>query len=50
MDVSYDCDLNLSIDLELTSFDEVVASDEWKETMQNEYDALCYLLNKFSLQ
>eukprot|EP00253_Pinus_taeda_P023767 PITA_23767 len=40
MDVSYDCELNLSIDFEPTSFKEVASHDEWKEAMQKEYDAL----------
>jgi hypothetical protein len=40
MDVSYDCELNLSTNLELTSFKEVASHDEWKEPMKKEYDAL----------
>eukprot|EP00253_Pinus_taeda_P031812 PITA_31812 len=40
MDVSYDCELNLSIDFEPTSFKEVASHDEWKGVMQKEYDAL----------
>eukprot|EP00253_Pinus_taeda_P036646 PITA_36646 len=40
MDVSYDCELNLSINFELTSFKEAASHDEWKEVMQKEYDAL----------
>eukprot|EP00253_Pinus_taeda_P003450 PITA_03450 len=40
MDVSYDCELNLSTDFEPTSFKEVASHDEWKEAMQKEYDAL----------
>jgi hypothetical protein len=40
MDVSYDCELNLSTNLQLTSFEEATYHDEWKEVMQNEYDAL----------
>jgi hypothetical protein len=40
MDVSYDCELNLSTNLEPTSFKEVASHDEWKEAMQKEYDAL----------
>eukprot|EP00253_Pinus_taeda_P009544 PITA_09544 len=40
MDVSYDCELNLSIDFEQISFKEVASHDEWKEAMQKEYDAL----------
>jgi hypothetical protein len=34
MDVSYDCELNLSTNLESTSFKEATSHDEW------EYDAL----------
>eukprot|EP00253_Pinus_taeda_P027245 PITA_27245 len=40
MDVSYDCELNLSTDFEPTTFKEVASYDEWKEAMQKEYDAL----------
>jgi hypothetical protein len=40
MDVSYDCELNLSTNFEPTSFKEVASHDEWKEAMQKEYDAL----------
>ena len=40
IDVSYDCELNLSTDFEPTSFKEVASHDEWKEAMQKEYDAL----------
>eukprot|EP00253_Pinus_taeda_P034037 PITA_34037 len=40
MDVSYDCELNLSTDFEPTSLIEVASHDEWKEAMQKEYDAL----------
>eukprot|EP00253_Pinus_taeda_P034171 PITA_34171 len=40
MDVSYDCELNLSTGFEPTSFKEATSHDEWKEVMQNEYDAL----------
>lgn len=40
MDVSYDCELNLSTDFEPTSFKEAASHDEWKEVMQKEYDAL----------
>eukprot|EP00253_Pinus_taeda_P017199 PITA_17199 len=40
MDVSYDCELNLSTDFEPTSFKEVASHDEWKEAMQKEYDTL----------
>ena len=38
MDVSYDCELNLSSNLEPT-FENDITCDEWKESMQNEYDA-----------
>ena len=40
MDVSFDCEINLSANFEPNSFIEVDACDEWKEAMQNEYDAL----------
>ena len=40
MDVSYDCELNLSTNLELNSFEEATSHDEWKESMQKKYDAL----------
>eukprot|EP00253_Pinus_taeda_P007649 PITA_07649 len=40
MDVSYDCELNLSINFEPTSFKEAASHDEWKEKMQKEFDAL----------
>ena len=40
MDVSFDCELNLSANFEPTSFIEVAKCDEWKEAMQNEYDGL----------
>eukprot|EP00253_Pinus_taeda_P028593 PITA_28593 len=40
MDVSYDCELNLSTDFEPNSFKEAASHDEWKEAMQKEYDAL----------
>jgi hypothetical protein len=33
MDVSYDCELNLSTNLEPTSFKESTSHDEWKEAM-----------------
>ena len=39
MDVSFDCELNLSANFEPIYFIENVACDEWKESMQNEYDA-----------
>jgi hypothetical protein len=37
MDVSYDCELNLSTKFEPTSFEEVASHGEWKEAMQKEY-------------
>ena len=40
MDVSFDYELNLSTKFKPNSFIEVVKCDEWKEAMQNEYDAL----------
>jgi hypothetical protein len=40
MDVSYDCELNLSTNHEPTSFKEATSHVEWKEAMQKEYDAL----------
>eukprot|EP00253_Pinus_taeda_P034659 PITA_34659 len=40
MDISYDCELNLSTDFEPTSFKEAASHDEWKEAMQKEYDSL----------
>jgi len=40
MDVSYDCELNLSTNHEPTSFKEATSHDECKEGMQKEYDAL----------
>ena len=40
MDVSYNCELNLSTYFELISFKEAASHDEWKESMQNEYDSL----------
>eukprot|EP00253_Pinus_taeda_P010941 PITA_10941 len=39
-DVSYDCELNLFIDFEPTSFKEAASHYEWKEAMKKEYDAL----------
>jgi hypothetical protein len=33
MDISYDCELNLSTNFEPTSFEEVDFYDEWKESM-----------------
>eukprot|EP00253_Pinus_taeda_P014714 PITA_14714 len=40
MDVSYDCELNLSTNFQPTSFKEVASHDEWKEAIQKEHDAL----------
>jgi hypothetical protein len=40
MNVSYDSELILSTDLEPTSFKEATSHDEWKESMQKEYDVL----------
>ena len=40
MDVSFDCEFNLSANFEPTSFEEASTRVEWKEAMQNEYDAL----------
>jgi hypothetical protein len=40
MDVSYDCDLNLSTNFGPNSFEEATSHDEWKEATQKEYDAL----------
>eukprot|EP00253_Pinus_taeda_P031994 PITA_31994 len=40
MNVSYDCELNLSTDFEPNSFKEAASLDEWKEAMQKEYDSL----------
>jgi hypothetical protein len=40
MDVSYDCELNLSTNLEMTSFKEATSRDEWKESMHKEYNSL----------
>eukprot|EP00253_Pinus_taeda_P006826 PITA_06826 len=40
MDVSYDCELNLSTYFKPTSIKEVASHDEWKEAMHNAYDAL----------
>eukprot|EP00253_Pinus_taeda_P009397 PITA_09397 len=39
MDVSYDCELNLSTNFEPTSFKEATSHYEWKEAMKKEYDA-----------
>ena len=40
MDVSHERELSLFTNLEPTSFEEATSHDEWKEAMQNEYDAL----------
>jgi len=40
MDASYDCEMNLSINFELTSFKNVVVHDDWIEAMRGEYYAL----------
>ena len=40
MDVSFDCELNLYVNFELSPFIEVDAFNEWKKDIQNEYDAL----------
>ena len=40
MEASFDCELNLSANSEPTSFEEVASHDEWKESMQNEFDSL----------
>ena len=40
MHVSYDYEMNLFANLEPTSFEEIDSHDEWKESVQNEYDAL----------
>ena len=40
MEVSYNCEFNLSTDLEPTSFKEVASHDEWNETAQKVYDTL----------
>jgi len=40
MDVSYDCELNLSIDFKPTSFKKISSHNEWKEAMQKENYAL----------
>lgn len=34
MDVSYDYELNLYTNFELTSFEEATSHDEWKKVMQ----------------
>ena len=33
MDVSYDCELNLSTNFEWTSFEEFASCDEWKDVI-----------------
>ena len=38
MDVSFDCEFNLSANFEPNSFEEASTRFEWKEAMQNEYD------------
>jgi hypothetical protein len=40
IDVSFDCELNLSTNIKPTSFEEATSCDQWKEAMQKEYDAL----------
>ena len=40
MDVSFDCEFNLSANFEPTSFEEASTRVEWKEAIHNEYDAL----------
>ena len=40
MDVSYDCELNLSTDFVPAYFKKVASRDKWKEVVQKEYDAL----------
>lgn len=40
IDVSFDCELKLSTNIEPTSFEEATFHDKWKEAMQKEYDAL----------
>ena len=40
INVSFDCKFNLSANFEPTSFQEASTRVEWKEAMQNEYDAL----------
>jgi hypothetical protein len=40
LDVSYNWELNLSTNLEPTLFEEATSHDEWKESMEKEYDAL----------
>ena len=50
MDVSFDCELNLFANFEPTSFIEVATCDEWKEAMQNEYDAQMEPVSWLTLQ
>jgi hypothetical protein len=40
MDASNNCELNLSTNLESTSFEEASSHDEWKKSMKKEYDSL----------
>ena len=40
MEASFDCELILSSNNELTSFEETTSHDKWKESMQKEYDFL----------
>jgi hypothetical protein len=40
IDVSYDCELNLSTNFVPTSFEQDTSHDEWKEAMKKEYDSL----------
>ena len=40
IDVSFDCEFILSANFEPTYFEEASTGVEWKEAMQNEYDAL----------
>lgn len=40
MNVSDECELNLSTNFEPTSFKEMISHDEWKEAMLKKYDAL----------
>jgi hypothetical protein len=40
MDVSYDCELNLSTNHKSTSFKEATSHDKWKEATHKEYDSL----------
>jgi hypothetical protein len=40
MDVSFDCELNLSTNIEPTLFEQDASHDEKRESIQKEYDAL----------